>query len=179
MSEEYWSVIPTFARPSFVLVDVRYGAIGPVVRYCLSFLELAHYFRDRCNFPFLVSLYASPGVPSIPCDFLFSRSRNTLPMSCSAYSWLSHIAVSGSSVITSAILAFWRMSCRFQGACISPFPTQCRVCVLFLFELRSRVFLSEAFCRPFFPSFRRFDHSAAVGFISLLHRRVLCSGGCA
>ena len=99
------------SRPSFIVSVIRF--IGAI----------AH---------FLVALYASPGFPSLSCDFLSAMFLRSRPMSRSAYSWLSHDAVSGSACMILAGAACCRMFCSSSLTCVSSFSNLGHVCVLFL-----------------------------------------------
>ena len=93
----------------------------------------------------LVALYASPGIPSLPCAFLFVRFLSSRPMSCSAYSWLIHVAVSGSS-------------CRILVSSAFVSDSSYTFCYLYFFFSHSMSWMCDIF--GFSWSFFMLKHSA-------------------
>ena len=79
-----------------------------------------------------VALYASLGIPSLPCAFRFARFRSSRSMSCSSYSWSIH--VSGQVLLVLSWPALLSAGLVVgPHLCASPLlPIPVLVCVLFL-----------------------------------------------
>ena len=167
---KYWSIAPTSIWFSFLSMYTMVPFVqfsGTACSFLILFVTRA-IGRDS---HILVSLYAFPCIPPLPCSLLLARFRIPASLSCSLYALLIHVSIYGSPDIIWVSLACFLIVSRHSAVWISSYsdsmPRMCSICGSGLVSPIWGIMI------PICPTSHRFLHTLAFGYVSFLRRDIL------